>query len=221
MIKAENLSLVYKNGTVGLDQVSLNIPRGELVFITGPSGSGKTSLLKLLMGMEYATDGNLTVMDVEMKAQNSKKIKGMRTTIGPVFQEFKLLEGRTALENVVIGMRFIPIPGRQIEEMARNAITKVGLAHKMDSLVEHLSFGEAQRIAIARAVARKPLIIIADEPTGNLDNTNAQMIINLLASFRNEETTVIMTTHATHLIEGRRDATFLRFNQGQVRTERI
>ena len=106
MIKARNLSLRYPDGTLALDQVNLDIRPGELVYITGPSGSGKTSFLKLLLGMEYPTKGTLHCMDIEMKSNRKRKIKKLRRRIGPVFQEFKLIDGRTALENVRIGMRF-------------------------------------------------------------------------------------------------------------------
>ncbi|OEH85008.1 ABC transporter [Desulfuribacillus stibiiarsenatis] len=220
MIEAKNISLTYKDGTVALRDVNLTIKRGELVYITGPSGSGKTSLLKLFLGMEYVTSGKLEVSGVSMVKGKAGSIRNLRKTIGPVFQEFKLIEGRTALENVMMGMRFLGMSPKRMKEDAMEALVKVGLEHKIYTSVEHLSWGQAQRVAIARAVSRKPALIIADEPTGNLDRENAVNILNLLASFQDQNTTVILTTHATHLIEGNQKATFIRVKSGEVRVER-
>lgn len=220
MIEANNLSLTYLGETIALKEVDLEFRAGELVYITGPSGSGKTSLLKLLMGMEYPTTGTLTVMGQPIVKGETRNIRKLRRSIGPVFQEFKLIEGRSALENIMIGMRFLGIPPKQMKHEAISALERVGLGHKKLSLVENLSWGEAQRVAIARAVARKPELILADEPTGNLDLANARNILNLLRSFKDENTTVIITTHATHLIEDELEATFLTVNRGEVTIER-
>lgn len=220
MIEANAVSLKYQDKTLALKEVSLNIKPGELVYITGPSGSGKTSLLKLLMGTEYPTFGILKVMGQTMKKSKSGKIRRLRRKIGPVFQEFKLIEGRTAFDNVMIGMRFLGIAPKKMKQAASEALDRVGLGHKKSSLVENLSWGEAQRVAIARAVARKPLLILADEPTGNLDHDNALNILELLKSFRNDNTTVIITTHATHLIENEKAVTFIRVDSGKISVER-
>ena len=220
MIKARNLSLRYPDGTLALDQVNLDIRPGELVYITGPSGSGKTSFLKLLLGMEYPTKGTLHCMDIEMKSNRKRKIKKLRRRIGPVFQEFKLIDGRTALENVRIGMRFLGVSPKKSKELALNALDSVGLSDKKEALVENLSWGQAQRVAIARAVTRKPLLILADEPTGNLDYDNAIKILEILKSFRKHDVTVIITTHATHLIEDEKEATFIRVDNGSFIVDR-
>lgn len=216
MIEAKGLSLTYHDGTVALKDVNIEVKPGELVYITGHSGSGKTSFLKLLIGMEYPTSGSLTVLGQPMKKGKGRRIRKLRKKIGPVFQEFKLIEGRTALENVMMGMRFLGISPRKMKAEAVNALTKVGLEHKIHSKVENLSWGEAQRVAIARAVARKPELIIADEPTGNLDHDNAINILKILNSFRDSKTAVVITTHATHLIENQEDATYVRVNKGEV-----
>lgn len=221
VIEAKNVDLKYPDGTVALKDVNLEIEAGDLVYIIGPSGSGKTSLLKLLMGMEYPTGGKLTVLGQPMKRRySSRRINRIRQKMGPVFQEFKLIEGRTALENVVIGMRFLRIPPKKMRDTAKDALAKVGLSHKETARVERLSWGEAQRVAIARAVARKPKLIIADEPTGNLDHENAMKILELLKSFRDEDTAVIITTHATHLLENEEDALFVVVNAGTIQVER-
>lgn len=220
MIDAKGVSLRYRDGTLALKDINLEVKPGELVYITGPSGSGKTSLLKLLMGMEYPTGGSLTVLGQSITRNESRRIRKMRRRIGPVFQEFKLIEGRTALENVMMGMRFLGISPRQVREDACLALRRVGLEHKTLSRVENLSWGEAQRVAIARAVARKPSIILADEPTGNLDHANALNILELLTSFKDKNTAVIITTHATHLIQDQRNATFIRVKEGTISIER-
>lgn len=220
MIEAKGVSLRYKDGTLALHNVNLEIKPGELVYITGPSGSGKTSLLKLFMGVEYPTSGALKVLGQAMFRRESMKIRKLRRKIGPVFQDFRLIEGRTAMENVMMGMRFLGIPSRQIKQNAISALARVGLEHKAYSRVENLSWGEAQRVSIARAVARKPALILADEPTGNLDHANALNILDLLTSFKDKNTTVIITTHATHLIEDQKNATFVRVNKGNISIER-
>lgn len=216
MIEAKNVFLTYPDGTKALKNVNLQIKPGDLVFITGPSGSGKTSLLKLFMGMEYVTEGALTVLGQPMKRGKGRKIRILRKKVGPVFQEFKLIERRTALENVMMGMRFLGMSTGKMKAEAVNALIKVGLEHKIKTKVDHLSWGEAQRVAIARAVARKPLILLADEPTGNLDHDNALNILQILNSFRDQNTAVVITTHATHLIEGQKDVTYIRVNQGEI-----
>lgn len=201
MIQASNLTLIYENGTVALKDVNVKIESGDIVYITGPSGSGKTSLLKLFMGMEYPTIGEVNVLGTNIKKGQSKKIRKLRTKIGPVFQEFKLIRGRTSLENVMMGMRFLGMSNKTIKEEAEKTLIEVGLKNKTLSLVENLSWGETQRVAIARAVARKPAIILADEPTGNLDVDNALNILNLLTSVKSKDTAVVITTHATHLLD--------------------
>ena len=216
MIIAKDLSLTYRDGTKALSDVNLKISTGELIFITGVSGSGKTSLLKLLMGMEFPTTGSLEVLNQAILRNKSKKIRKLRRNIGPVFQEFKLIKGRTALENVMIGMGFLSISPKKRKEYAMNALERVGLNHKALSMVDNLSWGEAQRVAIARAVARKPAIILADEPTGNLDHNNAVHILELLTSFVDKDTSVIITTHATHLIDEFQNATFLQVKKGRI-----
>jgi len=220
LIVFNEVSLVYPDKTQALFDVSVDIKQGELVYITGPSGSGKTSLLKLIMGIEVPTTGTLNVFDSPVKNSSLGSIRKIRRKIGPVFQEFKLIEGRTSLENVITGMRFLNITPKQMKIQAHEALEKVGLGHKKLSKVENLSWGESQRVAIARAVARKPSLILADEPTGNLDYDNAINILELLKSFRDMNTTVIITTHATHLIKDEEDATFLRVNNGRITVER-
>ena len=221
MIEAKGVCLEYPDGTRALKNIELSVKPGELVYITGPSGSGKTSLLKLFMGAEYPTAGSLRVLGQHISKGQASRIRGLRRMIGPVFQDFRLIKGRTALENVMLGMRFLDIPSGCIRENAGNALKKVGLEQKMLSLVEHLSWGECQRVAIARAVAREPVLIIADEPTGNLDKNNALNILELLKSFRDTNRAIIITTHATHLIESEKDAGLILMDNGTMSRERV
>ena len=221
MIEAKGISLRFPNGTTALKDIDLNVKPGDMVYVTGPSGSGKTSLLKLFMGIEYPSSGSLRVLGQPMLQGQTAAIRQLRTKIGPVFQEFKLIDGRTVLENVILGMRFLELPQDQLKENAREALQKVGLEHKALSLVENLSWGESQRVAIARAVARKPVLILADEPTGNLDKANALNILELLTSFINDQTAVIITTHATHLIDAEKLGEVIRMDQGRLTWERL
>lgn len=221
MIEANGICLRYPEGTLALKNIDLVVKPGELIYITGPSGSGKTSLLKLFMGIEYPTEGTLSVLNQSMSKNHEAKIRGIRQAMGPVFQEFRLIKGRTALENVMLGMRFLNLPPGKLKEYASAAITRVGLEHKVFSLVENLSWGECQRIAIARAVARKPRLILADEPTGNLDKDNALNILDLLHSFQDQNTAVIITTHATHLLESGNYTRHIHMAKGSIAWERL
>lgn len=221
MIEAKNVTLIYSDNTIALNNINLQIKFGELVYIIGPSGSGKTSLLKLFMGAEYPTEGTLKVLGQLMVKEEAADIRRLRMKIGPVFQEFRLIKGRTAIENIALSMRFLDISSKQLKENANDALVKVGLKHKALSLVENLSWGERQRVAIARAVARKPLLILADEPTGNLDRDNALNILELLTSFQNEETAVIITTHATHLVDYSKVDKLIKVDEGKIYCERL
>lgn len=216
MINAKDVSLVYDDGTIGLKGFSLNINTGDTVFITGPSGSGKTSLLKLLMGIESPTTGSLDVLSQDIGVISDSNLRKLRRQIGTIFQEFKIIKGRTSFENVMMGLRFLDIPPKEMKDRAITTLKEVGLEHKIYAKVEHLSWGENQRVAIARALARKPALILADEPTGNLDLANAHNILDLLISLKDKDTTVIITTHATHLIEDFEDGTFISVNNGVV-----
>jgi cell division transport system ATP-binding protein len=203
MIISNKVSLIYPDKTQALIDIDLDIKPGELVYITGPSGSGKTSLLKLIMGIEYPTSGDLSVLGRQVNNSRSSNIRKIRRSIGPVFQEFKLIEGRTSLENVMMGMRFLGIKPKLMKEAANKALEEVGLGHKKLS-----------------KVARKPSLILADEPTGNLDYDNAINILGLFKSFRNDNRTVIITTHATHLIKDQQNATFISVDNGRITIER-
>lgn len=213
MIKANQCSLQYKDGTLALKPFDLSIGAGETVLITGPSGSGKTSLLKLILGIEVPTSGTFEVLGQSMGTGSDQDIRRLRTQIGPIFQDFRLLEGRSVLDNVMLGLRFLDFSHADMKRTATEYIERVGLAHKLSHTVDRLSWGECQRVAIARAVSRRPKLIVADEPTGNLDQSNAINVLNLLASFNDHETSVLITTHATHLVD-KIDSTAMLIMQG-------
>jgi len=221
LIEAEGVCLKYSDGTMALKDVDLHIESGEMVYVTGPSGSGKTSLLKLFMGIEYPTDGKLTVLGQSITRGQASGIRQLRRSIGPVFQDFRLVKGRTAIENVMLGARFLNMSNRKLKESAVSVLAKVGLEKKMFSMVEHLSWGECQRVAIARAIVRKPKLILADEPTGNLDKDNALNIMELFASLKEENTTVVITTHATHLLHDLGEGRLIHIENGIIHQERL
>lgn len=221
MITAKELTLQYPDGTEALKNVNLQVNPGELIYITGPSGSGKTSLIKLLLGAEKPTGGELQVLNLTMNNSTEKRIRLLRQQIGPVFQELKLINGRTALENVMLGMRFLDIPRSHWKQRASEALEKVRLGHKIFSRAENLSWGERQRVAIARAITRKPALILADEPTGNLDVENAMNILQLLNSLREDNTSVIITTHATHLIDESSTTQLIHIEGGRIQSQNM
>lgn len=215
-IELEDICLKYPDGTYGLNNVDIKVKKGDLIYLVGESGSGKTSLLKLLLGIEYKTSGKLRVLGEDLSRDNKDNIRKIRQSIGPVFQEFKLIKGRTAMENIIMGIRFLDIGIKDSREYAEEIMSKVGLSNKKESLVENLSYGERQRVAIARAIIRKPKIILADEPTGNLDKKNAINILNLFTELKDEKTTIIITTHATDLIEKREKSIIYNMNNGKL-----
>jgi cell division transport system ATP-binding protein len=220
MIEAQDASLQYPDETIALRPFSLSIGTGELIYITGPSGSGKTSLLQLLLGMVEPTGGTLSVLNLPMVGAHGADVRKLRRRIGPVFQDFRLTAGRSARENVMAGMRFLRSASGPLKQEADAALEQVGLGHKAASPIEHLSWGERQRVAIARAIARKAELILADEPTGTLDRENALGILSLLTSMRNERTTVLITTHATHLLDTAQASGIIRMDNGQLELSR-
>jgi len=216
VIEAKKVCLRYPDGTLALKNIDLQIKTGELVYVTGESGSGKTSLLKLLMGMEFPTAGTLKVLGRSVSKDQAANIRQLRQLLGPVFQDFKLVKGRSVLENVMLGLRFLGLSPGEIRENAQKSLVKVALGHKTLAPVDNLSWGECQRLAIARAIARKPALILADEPTGNLDKDHALNILDILASFKDNAATVIITTHATHLIDRKKAARIINLNKGSI-----
>lgn len=205
-IRAIDCNFKYSDGTEALKNLNFEIGSGELVFLTGASGSGKTSTTRLMLGMDGPTAGAFEVLGVRFQAASmpsTREIRALRRRIGTVFQSFRLIPGHTALDNVMLPLRFgdARCSAAQRRHLSLEALARVGLVNKAEKRVETLSQGEAQRVAIARAIVTKPELLIADEPTGNLDPENSLSILKLLASLAEGERAVVITTHAVHLID--------------------
>ena len=194
MIEAYNLSKKY-NGKTALSHVDLSIKRGEFVFIVGASGAGKTTLLKLFIREVSPTSGMLKIFGRNVSRLRRRHVAMLRRNIGMVFQDFRLLDDKTVYENVAFAMRVTGAKGKDIHKRTPLALDLVGLTHKKKSLAASLSGGEQQRVGLARAIVNKPSIVIADEPTGNLDPDNTDEIMNLLRDINNSGTTVLVATH--------------------------
>ncbi|MBN1573648.1 MAG: cell division ATP-binding protein FtsE [Deltaproteobacteria bacterium] len=195
---------VYKNYGTGVDALSdinLHVDRGEFVFITGPSGAGKTTLLKLLFMAERATKGQILINDLNIETLKRRKIPYLRRAIGVVFQDFKLLNSITVLDNVSFPLEVLGLPRREIRKRVMRVLKFVGLNKKYKHYPLELSGGEQQRVAIARAVVNEPPILLADEPTGNLDSELTLDIIRLLDYIHKRGATVIMATHNKDIVE--------------------
>ena len=200
MIRVNKLWKQYGDAPPVLQNLSLHVDKGEFVFLTGPSGSGKTTLLKVLIGEEKPSSGQVVIGGKDVGAMPPSQIPYLRRTIGFVFQDFKLLPHRTALENVALVLKISGLsPGEQ-RIRAIKAIRRVGLEHRMHYLPAMLSGGEQQRIAIARAVVNDPALLLADEPTGNLDPALSLDILNIFREINARGTTVVVATHDPRLI---------------------
>lgn len=201
MIYFDNVSKVYPDGTVALDDVRLSIQNGEFVSIVGHSGAGKTTLMRLLLGEEKATSGTVSFESVDIQKVKAKDMPKFRRQIGVVFQDFRLIPNKTVYENVAFAME---IAGKTDEEIASDVphvLELVDLSKKVWNFPRQLSGGELQRVAIARAIVNHPSIVIADEPTGNLDPINTYEIIQILKKINDLGTTVILTTHNKGVVE--------------------
>lgn len=201
MIYFDNVSKVYPDGTIALEGVTLTIKEGEFVSIVGHSGAGKTTLVKLLLGEDCPTSGCVSFDSVDIQKVRAKDIPDMRRRIGVIFQDFRLLPNKTAYENVAFAME---VAGKTDEEIASDVphvLELVDLHKKMWNFPRQLSGGELQRVAIARAIVNHPDLIIADEPTGNLDPINTYEIVQILKKINDMGTTVILTTHNKGVVE--------------------
>lgn len=201
MINLSNVSKVYPNGSEGVRNISLQIDRGEFVFIIGSSGSGKSTLIKLLLKELDPTSGEITINKVRTNTITQSQVPYLRRNLGVVFQDFRLLPNKTVYENVAFAMQVIEAPSRQIRRNVTAVLSLVGLAQKAKSYPNQLSGGEQQRTALARAIVNNPPILIADEPTGNLDPDTAWDIMTLLDDINKRGTTVVMATHAKDIVD--------------------
>lgn len=201
MIKLEHVSKSYSAGIPALNDISLNIEEGEFVFIVGNSGSGKSTLIKLLLKELEPTKGVITINNRNLNAIRRKQIPKYRRNVGVVFQDFRLLKDRNVYENVAFAQKVIGTPARIIRSSVPTMLSMVGLAAKYKSYPKQLSGGEQQRVAIARALVNQPKILLADEPTGNLDNHNAWEIMKLLEEINQKGTTVVVVTHNLEIVK--------------------
>lgn len=201
MIKLEHVSKSYSAGIPALNDISLNIEEGEFVFIVGNSGSGKSTLIKLLLKELEPTKGVITINNRNLNAIRRKQIPKYRRNVGVVFQDFRLLKDRNVYENVAFAQKVIGTPARLIRSSVPTLLSMVGLAAKYKSYPKQLSGGEQQRVAIARALVNQPKILLADEPTGNLDNHNAWEIMKLLEEINQKGTTVVVVTHNLEIVK--------------------
>lgn len=202
MIKLKGISKIYSKDSIGLEKIDLHIEHGEFVSIVGQSGSGKTTLVKLLIVEEYPTAGQVEIGGWDITQIRSKDIPLLRRQIGVIFQDFKLLHGKTVEENVSFALQVAGAPKKRIKEVVPRVLSIVGLADKMNSYPMHLSGGEQQRVAIARALVHRPKILIADEPTGNLDTINTKDVIEILKKINDFGTTVVLVTHDREVVNG-------------------
>ncbi len=201
MIEFKNVCKKYPNGTLALDDVSLKIDDGEFVFIVGESGAGKSTMLKTLFREEKISSGTLIVDGYDLKKTPNRKIPYYRRNLGIVFQDFRLFPNKTVFENVAFAMRAIGVPARDINRRVPTILSIVNLQDKAKSFPRELSGGEQQRVALARALANNPSIIIADEPTGNIDPKLSLEIMNLLIKIHKHGKTVIVVTHEKNFVD--------------------
>ena len=200
MIRFLHVSKRYASGQIALDDITFEIARGQFIFVTGASGAGKTTLLKLIFREEVPNDGHILVNGRNVSSIPRAKIPYLRRSIGVVFQEFRLIERKTVFENVNFLPRLLGLDAARQKRLAYEALRRVGLAHRMSAFPRELSGGEKQRVAIARALINEPEILIADEPTGNLDPDLAGEILGLFLEINRRGTTVLVATHDRELI---------------------
>ena len=200
MLKLDHVSKIYPNGTHALRDVSLTVEDGEFLFVVGPSGSGKSTMLKLLTGEVEPTQGEIHVNGFDVSNIRQRDIPYLRRTIGVVFQDFRLIENKSVYENVAFVMRAVGAPARTIKKRVSYVLDLVGVLHKARRLPGELSGGEQQRVAIARALVNNPDVIVADEPTGNLDPSRSLELMLLLEKINSLGTTVLVVTHEKELV---------------------
>lgn len=202
MIHLKDVTKIYKeNNVLALDKVSLDIERGEFVFIVGTSGSGKSTLMKLLMHEEVATSGSIVVDGKDVTKLKPKEIPYLRRSLGVIFQDYRLLEDKTVYENVAFAMQVIEAPRKIMQRSVNTVLDIVGLREKLNSFPAQLSGGEQQRVAIARAIVNDPRIVIADEPTGNLDPETSWDIMDIFQRINAAGTTIVMATHDKTIVD--------------------
>ena len=218
MIESSHLSKVYRKGVYALRDLSLTVEKGEFLFLTGPSGSGKSTFLRLLLREEVPTEGQLKVFGRSLSDLTDAQVQAYRRSVGFIFQDFRLIPRFTVFQNVAFVMRVLGVPPAVQQRKTFQMLKWVGLQHRMNAHPEELSGGEQQRIAIARALVNDPQLVLADEPTGNLDPDLSLEIMNLFREVNSRGTTVVVATHDRELIRrvGRRAITLEHGNLAEV-----
>jgi cell division transport system ATP-binding protein len=204
MISLQHVTKVYKTGTTALEDVSVEVEKGEFVFIVGASGSGKSTFIRLLLKEEDATKGDIYVAGKALAKISPWKIPHQRRNIGTVFQDFKLLQDKTVFENVAFALEVIGKPKHVLDHRVPEILELDGLGDKLNNYPDELSGGEQQRVSLARAVVNRPLVLLADEPTGNLDPSTSVEIMRLLDKVNRIGTTVVMATHDQAIVDAMR-----------------
>jgi cell division transport system ATP-binding protein len=215
MIELQDVSLVYAGERTALSHVSLRIDKGEFVFVVGQTGAGKSSFLKLLYREEVATSGRVSVLGQDISQLRARDVPLLRRRMGVVFQDFGLLPNKTLFENVAFALRVIGAGRREVRKKVPAALDMVGLTHRCDAFPHQISGGEQQRIAIARALVNDPPLLIADEPTGNLDPDTSAGIARILTEINARGTTVVVATHDRHVVDTMRHRV-LEFEGGRL-----
>ena len=200
IIEFRGVSKTYQTGTHALEDVNIKINNGEFVFVVGSSGAGKSTFMKLIMREEKANTGKITVNGFDLTTMKRKDVPMLRRTMGIVFQDFRLIPTMNVFENVAFAMHVVGADGRDIRKEVSKALAKVGLGHKARSMPNQLSGGEQQRVGLARALVNSPDLIIADEPTGNVDPNMSYEIVSLLTEINRKGTTILMVTHDHNLV---------------------
>lgn len=201
MIKMNLVSKKFKNGVSALDRISLEVKKGEFLFLVGPSGAGKSTLIKLLLKEENVSAGSIEVDGKDVTDLHKRRIPYLRRKMGVVFQDFRLLPNKTVYENVAFAMEITEASQREIRKQVPMILSVVGLSDKQKAYPDQLSGGEQQRVSIARAIVNDPPILIADEPTGNLDPVNSWEIMKILKAINRRGTTVLMATHDREIVD--------------------
>ncbi|HWR06395.1 cell division ATP-binding protein FtsE [Sporomusa sp.] len=201
MITMSEVSKVYNNGSVALADVSVDIGKGDFVFVVGPSGAGKSTFIKLIFREELPTSGRLVVNGRNVVDMMSKEVPYLRRGLGIVFQDYRLLPNKTVYDNVAFAMQVIEASRREMQKRVHNVLELVGLRHKIRTYPSELSGGEQQRVAIARAIINNPVVVIADEPTGNLDPDTSWEITKVFDTINKAGTTIVMATHDKTVVD--------------------
>lgn len=201
MIHMSNVSKIYENGVPALKNVNIDIEKGEFVFVVGPSGAGKSTFIKMILREVLPTTGELMINGRNLVTMKETEVPYLRRGLGIVFQDYRLLPNKTVYENVAFAMQVIEAPRREMQKRVNSVLDLVGLKEKIKSLPSQLSGGEQQRIAIARAIVNSPMVVIADEPTGNLDPETSWDIMEIFKRINKSGTTILMATHDKTIVD--------------------